>query len=112
DALARRLEPVRIDALYSSPLESCMETAAGLAGRGGLQAPALPHRAEGPPLAHVAELPAGDWQGRELKEVAKEKLWGVVQLHPSGARFPGGESLYQMQVRAVAAVERLRAAHP
>jgi broad specificity phosphatase PhoE len=36
----------------------------------------------------------------------------VVQTTPSAARFPDGESLYEMQARSVLAVERLRAAHP
>ncbi|HKE98799.1 MAG TPA: MSMEG_4193 family putative phosphomutase [Actinomycetes bacterium] len=101
-ALARRLEPVRIDALYSSPLERCVETAEEVAGARGLQVRVL---------ADLGEVRYGDWTGRELKELAKEQLWRVVQLHPSQARFPGGESLYEMQVRAVAAVERLRADH-
>jgi probable phosphomutase (TIGR03848 family) len=102
-ALARLLEPVRIHALYSSPLERCMETAAVVAGTRGLEVRVL---------EDVGEVRYGDWTGRELKELAREKLWRVVQLHPSGARFPGGESLYETQVRAVAAVERLRVAHP
>lgn len=102
-ALAERLEPVGIDAVYSSPLERCMETAAAIAEPRGLPVQVL----EG-----VGEVRYGEWTGRALKDLAKEDLWRVVQAHPSGARFPGGESLYEMQVRAVAAVEQLRAAHP
>jgi broad specificity phosphatase PhoE len=36
----------------------------------------------------------------------------VVQSTPSAARFPEGESLFEMQARAVLAIERLREAHP
>ena len=39
-----------------------------------------------------------------VKLLAKEKLWRTVQTQPSGARFPGGESLPEMSARAVAAI--------
>ena len=101
--LAERLAPVPLDALYASPLERCQETAAAVAEAKGMQV----QTPEG-----VIEVGYGDWTGRTLKELAREPLWKVVQATPSAARFPEGESLYQMQARAVQAVERLRAAHP
>jgi probable phosphomutase (TIGR03848 family) len=101
--LAERLGPVPLDALYASPLERCQETAAAIADAKGLAVETL---------EEVGEVRYGDWTGRTLKELAKEPLWKVVQATPSAARFPGGESLYQMQARAVQAIERLRAAHP
>jgi probable phosphomutase (TIGR03848 family) len=58
----------------------------------------------------LAECDYGDWQGRPIRELAKEKLWRTVQQHPSAAAFPGGESMVAMQHRAVAAVRRLDAA--
>jgi probable phosphoglycerate mutase len=102
-ALAERLGPVPVDALYASPLERCQETAAAIADARGLVVESL---------EDVGEVKYGDWTGRTLKELAREPLWKVVQATPSAARFPKGESLYQMQARAVQAVERLRAAHP
>jgi probable phosphomutase (TIGR03848 family) len=94
-ALAVRLASVRLDAIVSSPLERCVETAAAVAdGRG------LAVQSE----ARLVECDYGEWTGRELKELAKEPLWPVVQAHPSAAAFPGGESLADMQHRAVAAV--------
>jgi broad specificity phosphatase PhoE len=39
-------------------------------------------------------------------------MWKVVQGNFSAARFPDGESVFEMQARAVTAVERLREAHP
>ena len=102
-ALAERLAPVAVDVIYASPLERCQETAAAVAEPRGLKVGTA---------EDVGEVRYGSWTGRDLKELAKEDLWRVVQRHPSGARFPDGESLYEMQVRAVAAVERLRADHP
>jgi probable phosphoglycerate mutase len=100
--LAGRLAPVEIHAVYSSPLERCMETAAVVAEPRGLKIEIV---------EDVGEVRYGDWTGKELKELAKQELWRVVQHHPSGARFPEGESLLEMQTRAVQACERLRAAH-
>ena len=103
EALAGRLAPVPVDALYASPLERCQETAAVLAKARGLEMSTL---------QDLGEVRYGDWTGRTIKELAKEPLWKVVQATPSAARFPDGESLYEMQARAVLAVERLRGAHP
>jgi probable phosphomutase (TIGR03848 family) len=101
--LAERLGPVPVDAVYASPLERCQETAAVVAEAKGLKLETL---------EDLGEVHYGDWTGRTLKELAKEPLWKLVQATPSAARFPEGESLYEMQARSVRAVERLRAAHP
>jgi probable phosphoglycerate mutase len=44
--------------------------------------------------------------------LSKTELWPVVQVYPSGARFPGGESLRETQGRAVATLDALCSAHP
>ena len=95
-ALAARLAPVQLDAIITSPLERCRETALAIAeGRDG-QEPRADDR--------VGECQYGDWTGRPLAELAKEPLWRVVQEHASAATFPGGESMRDVQHRAVAAV--------
>jgi probable phosphomutase (TIGR03848 family) len=97
-ALAARLAPLPLAAIVSSPLERCMQTAAAIAaGRDGQQVIAEDR---------VGECHYGDWTGRPLKKLAAEQLWRVVQAHPSAVRFPGpdGESMPDMQHRAVAAV--------
>ncbi len=97
-ALAARLGPLRLDAIVSSPLERCLQTAAAIAdGRDGQQLITDDR---------VGECRYGDWTGRPLKKLATERLWRVVQAHPSAVTFPGpdGESMPDMQHRAVAAV--------
>ncbi len=79
--------------MVSSPLERCRETAR-------LMAPGARTLTD----RRLLECDYGDWTGRELKKLAKEKLWRTVQAQPSGARFPGGESLPEMSARAVAAI--------
>ena len=101
-ALAGRLAPVPIDAVYASPLERCQETAAPVAEPRGLKVDTI---------EDLGEVRYGAWTGRTLKEVAKEPAWKVVQGNFSAARFPEGESVFELQARAVIAVERLREAH-
>ena len=54
----------------------------------------------------LTECDYGEWQGRPIKELAKEALWRTVQAQPSAVTIPGGESMRAMQDRAVAAVRR------
>ena len=102
-ALAARLAPMRLDAIISSPLERCRQTAEAIAG------PAGPQLTEDDRLG---ECHYGNWTGKPLKRLAKEPLWRVVQAHPSAMRFPGenGESMLDMQHRAVCAVREWNAA--
>ncbi len=100
--LSERLEPVKLNALYCSPLERCCETAdAILAGR----------KLEKQIVEDLGEVKYGSWQGKTFKSLVKTPLWRTVQLVPSQATFPGGESLLAMQTRGVAAVEAIRAKH-
>lgn len=102
-ALARRLSDVSLAAIYSSPLDRAVETAQPLADVHGLEL----QLCEG-----LGEIRFGDWTGRSLEELKKEQLWPVVQAYPSGARFPGGESLREVQARLVAELDAIRDAHP
>ncbi len=100
DALAARLASVPLDAIISSPLERCRQTAEVLASArpGGRPAVTDDER--------VSECKYGDWTGQPLKVLARDPLWRVVQAHPSAVIFPGkdGESMLDMQHRAVSAV--------
>ncbi|KIH96821.1 phosphoglycerate mutase [Streptomonospora alba] len=102
--LARRLSGLDLDAVVSSPLERCQETAAEIAAVAGREV-----TTDG----RFVEVDYGSWTGRRLGDLVGEPLWRTVQAHPSAARFPGGESLSEMSARAVAAVrdwnERLTA---
>jgi probable phosphoglycerate mutase len=99
-ALAARLAEVRLDAIVTSPLERCRQTAEAIAAaRDGEPLPVKEDE-------QFAEVNYGDWTGQPLKRLAKEPLWRVVQAHPSAVRFPGedAESLLEVQHRAVQAV--------
>jgi probable phosphomutase (TIGR03848 family) len=97
-AVAERLAALPLAAVVSSPLQRCLETAERLVeGRSGVDV-VVDER--------LGECRYGDWTGRQIKQLAKDKLWQVVQAHPSAATFPGegGEALREMQTRAVAAI--------
>jgi probable phosphomutase (TIGR03848 family) len=99
-ALGARLATVPLDAIVTSTLERCVQTATAVAAaRDGNQVAVQEDE-------RFAEVGYGDWTGQPLKRLAKEPLWRVVQAHPSAVRFPGpgGESLAGVQERAVAAI--------
>jgi probable phosphomutase (TIGR03848 family) len=98
-----RLAAVPLSAVVTSPLERCRQTARALAAARSAPVDLRVEKA-------LTECDYGDWQGRAIKDLAKEPLWKVVQTQPSAAAFPGGESLQAMQARAVAAVRRIDAA--
>jgi len=100
---ADRLAALPLAAVVSSPLERCRQTARTILGAQGVPLTLATERG-------ITECDYGEWQGRALKDLAKEKLWATVQSQPSAAAFPGGESLGAMQARAVSAVRRHDAA--
>jgi probable phosphoglycerate mutase len=102
-ALGERLSTLPLAAVYASPIERTMQTA---------EAVAVPHGLTVRELPGVIEADYGGWTGGKLGDLVKEDLWRTVQRAPSRARFPDGESLAEMQVRMVAALETVVAQHP
>jgi probable phosphoglycerate mutase len=103
EALAAALKhEVRFAAVYSSPLERALETAAPLAAAQGLQVQ---------PRPDLIETDVGEWAGRSLKRLRRTKAWRQLQEQPARFRFPGGESMLEQQARLVAEVEQLVGRH-
>ena len=84
-----RLHP-KIAAIYTSPMERAVETAGALASITGI----TPEQAPG-----LIECDFGEWTGLELAKVRRKKEWQGVVLSASRFRFPGGESLSELQAR-------------
>ena len=106
--LATRLSGVQLRAVVTSPLRRCRQTAQAL----------IAAQSDSCLLAveqGLVECGYGEWTGKSLRELSKDKLWGAVQQQPSAVRFPGGESMSEMASRAVAGVrawnERMEAEH-
>lgn len=100
---AANLATVKLKALYASPIERTWETAVEIG---------MPHALEPVREDGVIEIDYGDWSGRTLKSLYPLKAWRTVQATPSRMTFPNGENLADAQRRAVAAIDRLAAAHP
>jgi probable phosphomutase (TIGR03848 family) len=99
-AAAARIAALPLAAVVTSPLDRCTGTAvvvqAAQQAAGREPTWAVDDR--------LIECDYGDWTGRQLKELAKEPMWKLVQTQPSAARFPAGEALTEVSARAVAAV--------
>lgn len=102
-ALGERLAKVPLQAIVSSPLERCRQTAELIAAARADCRVDVDER--------VGEVRYGDWTGQSLKRLAHDPLWRVVQAHPSAARFPGadGESLADVAHRATSAIREWNA---
>lgn len=102
EALAERLAPAKLAAVYSSPLERTVETAEIIA---------RPHDLEVLISEDVGEVRYGEWTGKKLRKLRRSRLWPVIQHYPSGARFPEGESIREVQARVVGGLERIAERH-
>lgn len=99
---AEFLATTKFEAIYTSPIERCDETAAAIASGRSLR-----------PKHDRAFIEAnyGRWSGRTLESLYKLKAWQSLMAAASRFRFPDGETLGEVQSRAVAGVERLASKH-
>jgi len=102
ERVAERLAGLRIDGLYSSPLERARETALPTAACTGLEVQED---------AGLIECDFGEWTGAALADLTALPQWQAVQHAPSAFRFPAGESFVEMQGRMIGTLESLRTAH-
>lgn len=94
--LAARMEKLRLDAVYTSPLTRALTTGAIIGKSHGL----TPR-----PVPGLIEINYGDWEGLYRKEVALKwpELNKRMHDNPGGLAFPGGETFDQLEVRVVGA---------
>lgn len=97
------LTEVPFEAIYSSPIDRCRETAQEIARGRGMRVRIRPG---------LVETEYGRWTNRSFKSLEKVRSWEVVRRWPSVVRFPEGESLLEVQERAVEEIETLRREHP
>lgn len=100
--LAERLAKAPLKALYASPLERALETAAPLAQALGLEVQIRPG---------LLETDIGAWTGEPLKALRRTRAWKTVQLAPSRFCFPQGETFAASQQRIVSELEALCQLH-
>jgi probable phosphomutase (TIGR03848 family) len=101
-SIAEALKDAPLKAIYSSPLDRTMETAAPLAAALDLKVN---------PNPGLLEVDFGDWQGKTMGQIRRSRKWKTVQENPAEMRFPNGESFPEAQERIATALKGIAAAH-
>lgn len=91
-----------LDALYVSPLERTMETAAALARAFSL----VPRQCDG-----INEMDFGRWTGRHFTDLDEEPDWHTFNTCRREAVVPGGETAPQLQARVLTTLAAIVDAH-
>ncbi|MGA2515521.1 MAG: histidine phosphatase family protein [Thermodesulfobacteriota bacterium] len=96
---------IKIHAIYSSTLSRAWETARKIAQFNDLKVQ---------PLPGIIDMSFGKWEGRPHQEIREKdsKTYRQWVEKPHLVRLPGGESLDDVRVRAMAALEEVIRKHP
>jgi len=98
EQLSQRLSHWPISAIFSSPLNRALRTA---------EIVASPHDLTVQKVDGLGEIRIGAWEGMFAEEIAQKfpELWRAWRTDPSDVQMPGGESLAQVNERAISALE-------
>ena len=100
--LIARLGNIQFDEVAISPLQRCRETIDPWLDKTGTNSRIVVDES-------ISEVDYGDWSGKTLASLRRKAQWKVVQDFPSQMTFPEGESLLEMQGRALSGFYRLNA---
>lgn len=103
ERLTARLSRERVAAIYASPLERAQETAAPIAARLGLRVETVDD---------ATDVDYGEWSGSAFDDLDRDERWPAWNHSKATGRPPGGETLLEVQLRAVRTTERIVAANP
>lgn len=98
--LVNRLGAITFDEIAVSPMQRCRETIdPWLTSSNGKSRVVTDDS--------ISEVDYGGWSGKSLASLRRKSQWKVVQDFPSQMVFPEGESLLEMQGRALSGFYRL-----
>jgi len=100
DELVHRLGNVAFDEVAVSPLQRCRETIDPWLAASNSKARLVVDDS-------ISEVDYGLWSGKSLALLRRKSQWKVVQDFPSQMTFPDGESLLEMQSRALTGFYRI-----
>lgn len=87
-SLELRLTGAKFDQVLSSPMQRCLET--------------IETFHQNPSIAdEFQEVHYGDWTGRKTSSLMRNASWREIHKHPASVRFPNGETLPEVQTRAL-----------
>jgi probable phosphoglycerate mutase len=98
--LVDRIGPMKFDEIAVSPMQRCRETID----------PWIESTSNASRVVvdeSISEVDYGSWSGKSLASLRRKAQWKVVQDFPSQMIFPEGESLLEMQRRALLGFYRL-----
>jgi probable phosphoglycerate mutase len=96
--LAKDLEHVHIDRIFSSPLERTMETAGYIASLKKMQVEIS---------EDILEIDFGEWSGKTFDELRKMEEWTRFNYFRLNTRPPGGENILEVQARVVRSIDKI-----
>jgi probable phosphoglycerate mutase len=88
EGLTERLVGAKFDQILSSPIQRCLETLE------------LFH-SDPEIIEDFQEVNYGEWTGKKFSSLARNKYWRQIHSNPTGVRFPNGETLPEVQIRAL-----------
>ncbi|HEX7332531.1 MAG TPA: histidine phosphatase family protein [Pyrinomonadaceae bacterium] len=100
--LAQRFNGIKLQALYSSPLERALETADTLAQNMKLDVKKN---------YALNEIDYGDWTGKTFEILSTDERWRRYNARRSTTIIPGGESFLDVQNRIVKELDVLSRQH-
>jgi probable phosphoglycerate mutase len=103
ERVALRLANENIASILTSPLDRARETAEPIAAR-------VDRHVE--ICEAINEIEFGEWSGQSFESLASDPRWNSWNQSRSTSRTPGGETMLEVQIRIVSALENLRKAYP
>jgi probable phosphoglycerate mutase len=98
DRLAGHFATQPIAAVFSSPLERCLETVESIA---------VSHKLAVEPVEALNEIDCGEWTGKSFETLHDDPRWHVWNKERGRSGTPGGETTAAVQSRVMAWVEQL-----
>ena len=98
--LVNRLGAITFDEIAVSPMQRCRETIDPWLRSSDGKSRVVTDDS-------ISEVDYGSWSGKSLASLRRKSEWKVVQDFPSQMLFPEGESLLEMQGRALSGFYRL-----
>ena len=102
--LVKRIGAMKFESVRVSPMQRCQETIAPWVASSygsGIGQYLLDDQ--------IIEMDYGNWSGKKLSRLSREKLWKQIQSSPSKVTFPGGEKFTAMQKRSFKTIQELGA---
>jgi probable phosphomutase (TIGR03848 family) len=98
--LVNRIGTTKFDEIAVSPMQRCRETIDPWLSSTDAKSRLVVDES-------ISEVDYGSWSGKTLASLRRKSQWKVVQDFPSQMIFPDGESLLEMQGRALSGFYRL-----